>query len=58
MRTQETHPARPDVRLAAARIASVDALRGFSLLGILVVNIAFLASGYRMAGMAEPCGGS
>lgn len=36
------------------RITSVDALRGFSLLGILVVNIAFLASGYRMAGMAEP----
>jgi uncharacterized protein len=29
-------------------------LRGFSLLGILVVNIAFLASGYRMAGLAEP----
>ncbi|UBU11698.1 DUF418 domain-containing protein [Nonomuraea gerenzanensis] len=54
MRAQETHPARPDVRLAAARIASVDALRGFSLLGILVVNIAFLASGYRMAGLAEP----
>ncbi|MFB4267337.1 DUF418 domain-containing protein [Nonomuraea sp. GTA35] len=54
MRTPETHPARPDIRLAAARIASVDALRGFSLLGILVVNIAFLASGYRMAGMAEP----
>lgn len=44
----------PDARLAAARITSVDALRGFSLLGILVVNIAFLASGYRMAGMAEP----
>ncbi|MCF6475502.1 DUF418 domain-containing protein [Nonomuraea sp. MG754425] len=54
MTTQETHPARPDARLAAARIASVDALRGFSLLGILVVNIAFLASGYRMAGLAEP----
>lgn len=54
MRTQETDPVRTDVRLAAARIASVDALRGFSLLGILVVNIAFLASGYRMAGMAEP----
>ncbi|MFB9628133.1 DUF418 domain-containing protein [Nonomuraea helvata] len=32
----------------------MDALRGFSLLGILIVNIAFLASGYRMAGMAEP----
>ncbi|MFB4276994.1 DUF418 domain-containing protein [Nonomuraea sp. MTCD27] len=54
MRAQQTHPARPDTRLTAARIASVDALRGFSLLGILVVNIAFLASGYRMAGMAEP----
>ncbi|MEV4579633.1 DUF418 domain-containing protein [Nonomuraea jabiensis] len=44
----------PNARLAAARIASVDSLRGFALLGILVVNIAFLASGYRMAGMAEP----
>ncbi|MEV4169992.1 DUF418 domain-containing protein [Nonomuraea sp. NPDC049709] len=54
MRAQQTHPARPDIRPTAARIASVDALRGFSLLGILVVNIAFLASGYRMAGMAEP----
>ena len=54
MRTQETLPATPDARLAAARIASVDALRGFSLLGILVVNIAYLASGYRMAGLAEP----
>lgn len=38
----------------ASRIGSVDALRGFALLGILVVNIAFLASGYRMAGLAEP----
>ncbi|SEH02489.1 uncharacterized protein SAMN05444920_12727 [Nonomuraea solani] len=54
MRTQETFPVTPGARLAAARIASVDALRGFSLLGILVVNIAFLASGYRMAGLAEP----
>jgi uncharacterized protein len=54
MRIQKTLLAIPDVRPAAARIASVDALRGFSLLGILVVNIAFLASGYRMAGMAEP----
>ncbi|RVX44001.1 uncharacterized protein EDD27_6716 [Nonomuraea polychroma] len=56
MRTQRTLSATPDARppSAAARIASVDALRGFSLLGILVVNIAFLASGYRMAGLAEP----
>ncbi|MBT2228289.1 DUF418 domain-containing protein [Nonomuraea sp. NEAU-A123] len=49
-----THPAISPERSVAARITSVDALRGFSLLGILVVNIAFLASGYRMAGMAEP----
>ncbi|HEX4817447.1 MAG TPA: DUF418 domain-containing protein [Nonomuraea sp.] len=54
MRTQQAIPAVPDPRPAPARIASADALRGFSLLGILVVNIAFLASGYRMAGMAEP----
>ncbi|MEU4700030.1 DUF418 domain-containing protein [Nonomuraea dietziae] len=36
------------------RIAAVDALRGFALLGILMVNIAFLASGYRMSGLPEP----
>ncbi|MEV7008059.1 DUF418 domain-containing protein [Streptosporangium sp. NPDC051022] len=38
----------------ARRIAAVDALRGFALFGIVVVNIAYLASGYRMAGLAEP----
>ncbi|GAA0836195.1 DUF418 domain-containing protein [Streptosporangium amethystogenes subsp. fukuiense] len=36
------------------RIAAVDALRGFALLGIVVVNITYLASGYRMAGLATP----
>ncbi|MFD0884148.1 DUF418 domain-containing protein [Streptosporangium algeriense] len=36
------------------RITAVDALRGFALFGIVVVNIAYLASGYRMAGLAEP----
>ncbi|GAA3441543.1 DUF418 domain-containing protein [Planomonospora venezuelensis] len=40
--------------LPGDRIAAVDALRGFALLGIVVVNIAYLASGYRMAGLAEP----
>ncbi|GAA3087069.1 DUF418 domain-containing protein [Streptosporangium carneum] len=43
-----TAPAQP------RRIAAVDALRGFALFGIVVVNIAYLASGYRMAGLAEP----
>ncbi|MEU4535271.1 DUF418 domain-containing protein [Streptosporangium sp. NPDC023825] len=36
------------------RIAAVDALRGFALFGIVVVNITYLASGYRMAGLAAP----
>ncbi|NRQ40514.1 DUF418 domain-containing protein [Nonomuraea sp. NN258] len=53
MRTQRTFH-RAAARSGSGRIHSVDALRGFSLLGILVVNIAFLASGYRMAGLAEP----
>ncbi|MET7461190.1 DUF418 domain-containing protein [Nonomuraea sp. NPDC005501] len=52
MTAQRADGAMRDAR--ASRITSVDALRGFSLLGILLVNIAFLASGYRMAGMAEP----
>ncbi|GIH96876.1 DUF418 domain-containing protein [Planobispora siamensis] len=39
---------------AGDRIAAIDALRGFALLGIVVVNIAYLASGHRMAGLAEP----
>ncbi|MFI6819102.1 DUF418 domain-containing protein [Nonomuraea sp. NPDC050328] len=42
------------LRLESTRLDSVDALRGFALLGILLVNIAYLASGYRMAGLPEP----
>ncbi|MER5644504.1 DUF418 domain-containing protein [Streptosporangium sp. NPDC002524] len=40
--------------VAGRRIAAVDALRGFALFGIVVVNITYLASGYRMAGLAAP----
>lgn len=54
MRTQGAVRSMVRGETTASRIGSVDALRGFALLGILVVNIAFLASGYRMAGLAEP----
>ncbi|MGI5225511.1 DUF418 domain-containing protein [Actinoallomurus iriomotensis] len=37
-----------------SRILDVDALRGFALLGILVVNIAFFASGYPIHGTLDP----
>ncbi|MFD1050261.1 DUF418 domain-containing protein, partial [Kibdelosporangium lantanae] len=35
-----------DHRAAPTRLTDVDALRGFALLGILIANIAFFASGY------------
>ncbi|MEV8632310.1 DUF418 domain-containing protein [Streptosporangium sp. NPDC051023] len=47
-------PTTPSAVQTTRRIAAVDALRGFALFGIVVVNIAYLASGYRMAGLAEP----
>ncbi|GEB54976.1 DUF418 domain-containing protein [Streptomyces gardneri] len=45
----ETSPTR-----AAPRLAHVDALRGFALLGILVVNIGYLASAYHGTGVEDP----
>lgn len=37
-----------------SRLVDVDALRGFSLAGILIVNITFFASGYPAQGVADP----
>ncbi|MFJ9315506.1 DUF418 domain-containing protein [Pimelobacter simplex] len=36
------------------RLAHVDGLRGFALLGILVVNITYLASAYHGTGLEDP----
>lgn len=38
----------------AVRLPQVDALRGFALLGILMVNIAYFASGYTAAFSPDP----
>ncbi|MFE1552154.1 DUF418 domain-containing protein [Streptomyces sp. NPDC058718] len=48
------HPAGPSTTRAAPRLAHVDALRGFALLGILVVNIGYLASAYHGTGIEDP----
>ncbi|MEV0668488.1 DUF418 domain-containing protein [Actinomadura luteofluorescens] len=37
-----------------ARLAQVDALRGFALLGILTVNITYMASAYHGTGLEDP----
>ncbi|HET6741327.1 MAG TPA: DUF418 domain-containing protein, partial [Kribbella sp.] len=44
--------------LERARIQDVDALRGFALLGILVVNITFAASGFPIHVAEDPAYGS
>ncbi|MDD7990186.1 hypothetical protein PVA98_13440, partial [Achromobacter xylosoxidans] len=40
--------------MAPPRLAQVDALRGFALLGILVVNIGVFASPFYANGIADP----
>ncbi|MFJ9681952.1 DUF418 domain-containing protein [Streptomyces sp. NPDC101194] len=39
---------------AGTRLAEVDALRGFALLGILMVNITYMASAYHGTGLEDP----
>ncbi|MFD3659157.1 DUF418 domain-containing protein [Streptomyces sp. NPDC058659] len=39
---------------AGPRLAHVDALRGFALQGILIVNIGYLASAYHGTGIEDP----
>ncbi|WP_405594459.1 DUF418 domain-containing protein [Streptomyces sp. NBC_01410] len=39
---------------AVERLAAVDALRGFALFGILMVNITYLASAYHGTGVEDP----
>lgn len=46
------------VRAPSQRQPGVDALRGFALLGILVVNIASFASAYFGVGLPDPLGQS
>ncbi|MCR1781448.1 DUF418 domain-containing protein [Nocardioides carbamazepini] len=41
-------------RRSPGRLAHVDGLRGFALLGILVVNITYLASAYHGTGLEDP----
>ncbi|MGI9556644.1 MAG: DUF418 domain-containing protein [Solirubrobacterales bacterium] len=39
---------------APRRIELIDALRGFALLGIIVVNVTFVASAFKAVGLADP----
>ncbi|MCY9786693.1 DUF418 domain-containing protein [Nocardiopsis sp. EMB25] len=39
---------------ASGRLLQVDALRGFALLGILIVNIGYLASAHHGSGVEDP----
>ncbi|MEV6376266.1 DUF418 domain-containing protein [Micromonospora musae] len=57
--TSPTHPAAVETSESAApaapaRLRDVDALRGFALFGILVVNIAFFATAFPWHGIDDP----
>jgi uncharacterized membrane protein YeiB len=47
-------PDPPADRAAPPRIELIDALRGFALLGIIVVNVTFFASAFKLTGLADP----
>ncbi|MFE6905413.1 DUF418 domain-containing protein [Streptomyces erythrochromogenes] len=47
-------PTAPADRPAPPRLAHVDALRGFALWGVLLVNITFMASAHQGTGVTDP----
>ncbi|WP_329520639.1 DUF418 domain-containing protein [Spirillospora sp. NBC_01491] len=58
-RPRTESPSRPlpttrEEQSGGARLAQVDALRGFALLGILMVNITYMASAYHGTGLEDP----
>ncbi|MFJ4873389.1 DUF418 domain-containing protein [Streptomyces sp. NPDC088757] len=49
----------PSAKAAAPRrLSDIDALRGFALCGILLVNVTFMASAYQGTGVDDPAFGS
>jgi uncharacterized protein len=52
--TSPPSPAPAAVAGKAGRLADVDALRGFALLGILVVNATYFASAFHGTGIEDP----
>ncbi|MCX4967438.1 DUF418 domain-containing protein [Streptomyces sp. NBC_00654] len=60
VRSRTENPSRPVPTAAerkqsgGARLAQVDALRGFALFGILMVNITYMASAYHGTGLEDP----
>lgn len=53
--SRTTSPAgRPETAQAPRRLRDVDALRGFALLGIVVVNSTYLATSFHGSGVEDP----